>query len=558
MKTLNKKIFILLLVAFGVSCQLPDDTVNPSTLTPSASDPNLLINAIQLNFAAFYNSASANTDQLVRMNAMTGGFRYQNAISPASTNNLWLLSYQSVLTNIKALVPIATARKLTTHLAMAKIFEAYVYLTLVDVYNDVPKTEALAGTNFSPKLDNAADVYAYAIQLLGEARTELAKTGADAGTNIAQNSDIYYAGNRTNWTALANSLELKAWLNIRSIASRVGEADTRINQLLALNLVDAEAENFTFKYGIATVPDSRHPVYNQYYGPNAGSAGGYIANFFLNEVFQGRGVQDPRWRYYFYRQVGSIDPATAGFDLKALGCAPGAIPAHYAAVGAVFCVFEPGFYGRDHGDASGTPPDGPVITCAGVYPAGGRPDNRTAASPTSYNGPAQRGDGANGAGIQPIYMSWFTNFMVAEINARRGNVAAAQTAMNTAINQSITQVKNFAVSKGQAVSPASLEPSTANYLAAVTSAFSAATNKLDVIAREYYVSLWGNGVEAYNLYRRTSAPRNMQPTLQTGAGPWVRSFVYPLSYTSLANPAAIKDGNVVNKVFWDENPETLN
>lgn len=557
MKNISKKLGIMLLFVAS-ACQLDNDTTNPNNLTPAAADPDLLMNAIQLNFAGFYSSASGSTDQLVRVNAMTGGYRYPTAINASSANGLWSVAYQGVLTNTKTLIPIAQAKSLTTHVAMAKIFEAYVYLTLVDIFNDVPRTEALLGTNFAPKTDAATDVYAYAIGLLTEARTELAKTGAAAGTNIASTLDLYYAGSRANWTALANTLELKAWLNIRTLPARVAEADTKITALLASNIIDSSAEDFTFKYGITTVPDSRHPIYNQYYGNTAGTAGGYLANYFLNEIYQGMGVQDPRWRYYVYRQVGSINPLNTvpTFDQKALGCTPGTPPPHYTAVNAVFCVFEPGFYGRDHGDASGTPPDSPVITCAGVYPAGGRPDNNSVVN-TAYNKPTKRGDGANGAGIEPIWMAFYTDFIKAEISARRGDPATAKTQLNTAITNSITAVKAFAVSRGQAVSPASLEPSTPAYLTAVNTAYDAATLKTDVIGREFYIAAFGNGVEQYNSYRRTSSPRNLQPTLQTGSGPWTRSFPYPATYTTLAGKEA-KNNEQVNKVFWDGNTDILN
>lgn len=558
MKNIFKKLFAITVIAVASSCSQFDDTVNPSQLTPAAADPDLVISAIQLNFATFFNSSNNLVDQLVRMQAMAGGYRYQTALTPTAGDGTWFWAYQATLNNIKTILPIAQSKKLTTHVAMCKIFQAYTFLTLVDIFGDVPQTEALLGAaDFSPKVDNGSDVYAYAIGLLGEARTELAKTGSDAGANIASGIDLYYGGSRANWTALANSLELKAWLNIRMIASRTAEADAKITALLTSNLIDTPAENFTFKYGTATVPDSRHPLYNQYYGPNAGAAGGYIANYFLNELYQGRGVQDPRWRYYFYRQVGSISPVINGFDPKALGCTPGAPPPQYVTSGSVFCVFEPGFYGRDHGDGSGTPPDSPVITCAGVYPAGGRPDNNNVVN-TTYSGTTKRGDGANGAGIHPIYMYFFTDFVKAEIAARRGDPTGAQTAMTNGINNSITAVKAFAVSKSQAVSPASLEPSTANYLNAVSTAYTAAANKLDVIGREYYVALWGNGVEAYNNYRRTGAPGNFQPTLQTGAGPWLRRVIYPQSFVALAGSTTQLDPNVVNKIFWDTNPATLN
>jgi hypothetical protein len=577
-----KKIYFILLMVFGFSCQLPDDTTDPSAIGPNAADPDLLLSAIEINFANFFNNANNAADQLVRMQAMTGGYRYQTAITPsnASLSTAWAAAFRQVLINTKILKDIAQAKTLTSHLGIAKIIEAYTYLTLVDLFNDVPQTSALQGLgDLSPKLDDAATVYNNAITLLSEGRSELQKTGAAAGTVLAT-SDLFYpiqssgftaASQRASWVAVANSLELKAWVNLRMIPARAAEADAKITTLLALpsgQLVDQNsyslstvARHFAFNYGSSTVPDSRHPLYNQYYGANAGAASGYIANYFLNELYQGyktsttpvAPIQDPRWRYYFYRQVGSIDPKVAGFDVKALGCTPGAPPAEYVATGSVFCVFEPGFYGRDHADASGTPPDSPVITCAGVYPAGGRLDNNPVVNST-YNATTKRLDGANGAGIHPIFMSFFTDFYRAEILARRGDNAGAKTALNSAINGSIAAVKGFSTNRGQTLT--TTEPSTTAYLNAVNAAYDAATNKLDVIGREFYVASWGNGVEAYNSYRRTSAPRNFQPTLQPNAGPWMRTLVYPQTYVALAGGQP-RDPNTVNKVFWDTNTETL-
>ena len=96
------------------------------------------------------------------------------------------------------------------------------------------------------------------------------------------------------------------------------------------------------------------------------------------------------------------------------------------------------------------------------------------------------------------------------------------------------------------------------YKTAVDLAFAAAANPMDIVGKEYYKALWGNGLEAYNMYRRTSAPRNMQPTLQTGSGPWIRAMVYPSVFANLNSSATQKDLNVVNKVFWDGNAEILN
>lgn len=544
----------ILLVFFFASCIDDSDLENPNQITVSNADVDLIMNSVQLSFSNFFNASERSVNPLCRMEAMTGGFRYQTANSAEGMNGVWSFAYEDVLVNAETLIPLARDKNLTTHVAVANILSAYTYLTLVDIFGDVPQVEALKGPagNFNPQATGGEAIYDYAISLLDDARTELAKTGTEAGAALGR--DIFYGGNRAKWNALANTLELKAQLNLRMIPARQTAADARITALLGQDIIDTEAENFTYRYGTATVPQSRHPLYQQYYNPNAGQAGGYIANYFMWEMYQGYGLEDPRWRYYFYRQVGSIDQALA-VDPKSLGCAPGAPPPNYIAAGVeVFCVFDPGFYGRDHGDGFGIPPDGPVLTCVGVYPAGGKIDNNL--SPTFW-GQTVQGDGGNGAGIHPIMMSWFTDFMKAEFKIRTNDVAGARADMETGIRKSITQIKNFATSKGQVLSPGR-ESSTDDYVAAVLDAYDNAANKLDVSGREFYISLWGNGVEAYNNLRRTSAPRNLQPTLQPNPGPFLRSQIYPADYVNLNENAVQKDYNTTVKVFWDTNPDVIN
>ncbi len=555
MKNLFIKVGLLSMLVFGVSsCDLNGDLDNPNSITPAKADVDLLMNGLQIDFADFFASAQSLVNPLVRHEAMTGGFRYQTANAPQNANGVWSTAYQGVMVNADLIIKLAQEKNLTTHVAVAKILKAYTYLTLVDLFNNVPRTEAARASEgsayFNPVADAGADVYAYAITLLDEARTELAKTGVAAGAALAR--DIYYAGNRARWNALANTIELKAQVNLRGVNAN---ANARIATLRTLDLIDTEAENFTYKYGTATVPVSRHPLYRQYYDPVVGNAGGYISNYLLYEMFSAKGVEDPRWRYYFYRQVGSITRALE-LEPKALGCTNGAAPDHYVTAGVpMFCTFEPGFYGRDHGDGFGIPPDGPFLTCVGVYPAGGRADNTSTAN-TNYHVPTQEGQGANGAGIQPIWMSFYTNFLVAEIEAGLGNNAAAKTALDLGINNSVTQIRNFSTGKGQVLNPGR-EASTTAYLTAVDNLYTAAANKVDVIAKEFWIAAWGNGVEAYNLYRRTGAPRDFQPTLQTNPGPFMRTYVYPANYVNSNDNATQIDVNITNKVFWDTNTVVL-
>lgn len=599
MKNIFKKYGILF--AFLVSaCNLDGDLENPNEVPVSGADVDYIMNLVQLNFADFFGGAQGTVSPLIRHTAMAGAYRYQLAYQPQFQDGLWAGAYQGILLQANTLVDLAAAKNLTTHVAVAKILSAYTYLTLVDLFNDVPRTEALAAAtgNFNPGADPAKDVYAYAIALLGEARTELAKTGTDAGAALTR--DIYYGGDRAKWTALCNTIELKAWVNL-SLVDPAANAKiaTFINPATGqslVNIIDKAEENFTYKYGTATVPaGSRHPLYDQYYSPNLGNAGGYLATYFMYEMFNasdyttdgvggGSAIEDPRWRYYFYRQVGSIDPVANGFDVKALGCTPGVPPPHYQSSGVkMFCVFEPGFYGRDHGDGSGTPPDGPVVTAAGVYPGGGRPDNTSTLS-KKYSGGTQRGQGADGAGIQPIWMYPYTDYLKAEVAVRTGNAAAGKDLLDVAITNSIQSIKTFADGKGQSVTFApwaktawvpgptavcsgdntseafkacSFNNFVNKYKDAVGLAYAAAGNKMDVVGREAWKAFWGNGLEGYNLYRRTGAPTDMQPTLQLNPGPWMRTLLYPSLYVNLNSSATQRNADQVNKVFWDTNPADL-
>ncbi|WP_232793705.1 SusD/RagB family nutrient-binding outer membrane lipoprotein [Siphonobacter sp. SORGH_AS_0500] len=97
------------------------------------------------------------------------------------------------------------------------------------------------------------------------------------------------------------------------------------------------------------------------------------------------------------------------------------------------------------------------------------------------------------------------------------------------------------------------------YVAKVLENYDAATTddaRLNVIATEYWLALYGNGVESYNLYRRTGKPANMQPALEANPGSFPRSVYYPASYIN-RNANAKQKAGVTVPVFWDNNAANL-
>ncbi len=560
-----RKIILALIATTGIltGCQKMDDKFaglmdNPNSPNPAAADADLYMNRVQLSFAGFFNSASSYGMETTRQIVMYGP-TYNNAYTPESFDGIWNTAYTQIIKHADALIPIATAQKKFVNVGMAKIMKAYTLMTLVDMFGSVPYSQANQGSaNTNPMVDNGAAVYAASITLLDEAITVLTPVpGSYPGVN-----DLYYgasnAAGKAKWITLAKTLKLRAYMQTRLVDNTVA---AKITALLTENdLIDTPGEDFEFKYSTKqAAPNSRHPRYNSNY-TSTGSAGDYMGTHFMwalardpakgsfsNNPLTSQG--DPRARYLIYRQRTNY----ADVNVNSASCAYAPKPSHYTA-DMPYCLIGSGFWGRDHGDGSGIPPDGPTRSTVGIYPFGGEFDANQGSS-VSLN------RGGLGAGIQPIWQSSFTAFLKAEAKLALGiGTSTADIHIASGINQSFAKVLGFPASIGAAtaVNPVYV-PSQAQldaYLAKVAGIYAAATTdaeRMDVIMKEYYICLWGNGVDAYNNYRRTGKPSNLQYTILAAPGSFIRSHFYPSVHVNLNVNGAQKSGVAV-QVYWDNNP----
>jgi hypothetical protein len=333
-------------------------------------------------------------------------------------------------------------------------------------------------------------------------------------------------------------------------------AKTKIDALLldadVVASVNSSANDLEFKYSTKqTNPNSRHPRYNGNW-TQTGNAGDYMGTYFMWVLVQERGsstaTNDPRSRYYFYRQKTNY----ANVNVNTSSCSVAPPPPHYPA-GMPYCLLLQGYWGRDHGDNSGIPPDGELRTTWGVYPAGGDFDANQAAR-------VKLNAGGNGAGIQPLWQSAFTEFVKAECALKLGTAGNPRTLLESGIRKSIAKVTGFASSIGFTLTTDTAYVTTPfrinNYVNKVLAQYDAATTddqRLNIIMKEYYIALWGNGVDANNNYRRTGKPDNMQLTRAASSGSYTRSMLYPSTLVNLNQNASQKSGVDV-RVFWDNNP----
>lgn len=564
---------LILTLAFAwsvVGCDMTDLDLqeNPNSPTPDNANVNDLYNSVQLGFTNFVEGSWGATATMSRQIAATGAYQYENQYSGVSFNGTWYNAYASLFPDIEALLVLAADRGLDIHAGSAKIMKAYVLMVLVDMFGDVPYSESLQGVDFiSPMPDPGASVYQAAIGLLDEAIAQLDGTEASAPL-----TDNFYGGDPASWITLAKTLKLRAAVTTRLVDGSAGSIVSNI--ISGGDFIDSEDEDFQFEYSTnRNNPNARHPFYNNHY--EAGD-GVYMSNYYMwmlrGEKLDANGnpVIDPRIRFYFYRQTKNSADSEANNYSCHFSIFPdqNEKPPHYNDVDPriPYCIAsDDGYWGRDHLNNEGIPPDGPLRTVYGLYPGGGQFDD------DSFDEAQQLGTtGGLGAGIQPLLLSSFVDFLRAEAALTMGTGEDAKTLLESGIRKSMEKVFGFAslvpaTMSQQVTIPAGTftveelyvpdQDDIDGYVNYVLDEFDSSNDKLNIVMKEYYIALWGNGIEAYNMYRRTGKPNNMAPSLEPGPGEYMRSFFLPADHVNLN--ANVKQKESFTPVFWDDGSANL-
>ena len=239
------------------------------------------------------------------MTLSNNSFSYDATIAPTTLSALWFNAYSSMYPDIDALDVIAMERGLDIHSGSAKVMKAYTLMALVDVFGDIPYSEAGQGTDvIAPKIDPGKSVYDAAIGLLDAAIAQL-----DGTTAAAPTSDVIYGGDAAKWITAAKTLKLRAAVTTYLTDASAGST---INALVAEgDLISDASQDFQWNYGNQrTNPNSRHPWYNNHYELGDGD---YLSNYYMwllradKTDVDGNAVVDPRIRFYFYRKVEKAD-----------------------------------------------------------------------------------------------------------------------------------------------------------------------------------------------------------------------------------------------------------
>ena len=113
----------------------------------------------------------------------------------------------------------------------AKIMKTMLYQQLVDMYGNVPYTDALKGTEvLAPKFDDQKAIYESLIKTLDEAIVDLK---ANAFASAFTGSDIVFKGNTTKWAQFANSLKMRILIRQAKVSGKDAYIKTEINKIVS-------------------------------------------------------------------------------------------------------------------------------------------------------------------------------------------------------------------------------------------------------------------------------------------------------------------------------------
>lgn len=317
---------IVAVVAIGLSAcsrgYYDDVNINPNQST-NASVDLVLSNALKTTAAAqvvnyavlseWMNYWSPSGSYAV---SASDGSSYKETNDFADNNGMWSNIYDN-LEDYDYIEKTATANNQYFYIAAAKTMKAYLYQQLVDMFNNVPYTEALKGSaNLAPKYDNGKDIYEALSTDLGTAVTLFQR--ADAVGSATQ--DVLFQGNNSNWAKFANTLRLRILMRQTEVPGRSSYIQTEVNKITSNGA------------GFLTTDAAVNPGYsnstgkqNPFWGFAINTAGTYIQDFWRAGKYVidfSVAHNDPRYtRWYAPTGSGNYVGTTLGASGNPVGSA---------------------------------------------------------------------------------------------------------------------------------------------------------------------------------------------------------------------------------------------
>src|SRR5436190_6113229 len=494
---------------------LSENPNNPSTV-PAASlvaaaevrtandivDPNLATVNVWMDQWAYSPNYAVNQD--------SRDYKFTTTFAAGAWTNLYAVAY-----DYQKIIDFAVAQNNPALEGIGRTMKAMLVGYLVDLYNNVPYTEAFKGAlNKAPKYDNGKDVYE---AIYSELTTAITKFNIGSAVFPTATQDVMFKGNKSLWIKLANTIKLRLLLRQAGRADRAAYIAGKIASDFpaGLNSFIKAGEGAYVNPGY-TNSDLKQNPYWASFGYNA--AGTKTGN---NDFFK-----TANYAVLFYT---SQQDDRLFFMSKPVGTGSGP--------GTMYGILWRGNEMGSQGNGASTYSDNLNNDLWGG----------TASAPAAYRSPSFD---------QPILSDFESLFLQAEAVQRGWFTGNAQTLFESAMTQSFTYIFDRVDGAGAGASyyAGDLLPDARN-------SWTAATNKIQLIITQKWASLNTlNFYEPWAEYRRTMDPVTkkgypdvpLSSSLSRGPNIPFR-LKYPQSEYDLNGANVAAQGNIdqfASKIWW--------
>ncbi len=563
----NKTTLVLLsITTLFISCSDYLD-VDKDTDSPTVAPLNYLLTNIETSVALIGDFNNGTGDILStythQMTSREEEDQYGVKVDNIPMNNDWDAIYLA-LTDIETLIKQGTETGNLVYVGIAQMQKAYIMSYAVDLWGDVPYSEATKLTSgiISPKFDNQKEIYSSIFSLIETAKTNLA---TNAGTKKPTIDDIFYGGSTSKWIKFANTFKLKLYNQTR-LTTDFDQAG--FNALIAANnFFTSNADDFQFaRFNLISPTNERNQLFIEAY--ESTQFGSYQSPW-MYEILKGMNPNihtnnpDPRIPYYYYNQLKPNQ-----FPVDQGNTTTGNPGADYWDKSTGFFSIRFGTTGPDRDKSAEN-----SYTYPGIFPSGGRFDDGLGGSVATL---ATK----SGTGIAPHRILTYDEFLYIQAEliqaGKLTGIGTASAKLQQAITASFAKVDQV-VAKSNSPQIATIPILTGSaavttFINKVITEFNAAsaTKQMEIIMTQKWVGTFGDPMDQYTDYRRTGFPVLANPLSSTKEyqlnngnafplndtqtvqnNPFQLSFYWPQAeLNSNANAPAQKNPSTY-KIFWD-------
>lgn len=253
-----KKVSFIIVVAvfFAAGCSkdyLSSLQNNPNAPTSSAATPQLVLPGTLTSLVNTVNGGGSNSSYEYPA-VWLGYWNYapgysfnpepQNYIMTSGSPQLWD-RYYGILSNLNFIIQTADAQsdtKYANYKGMAEVLTALCFKNLVDLYNDIPYSQALkAQADFYPTYDNGSDIYDSLVERLDLAIAGLQASSSDPVAVVPASDDILYGGVMQNWILLANTIKLSMLVQQSKVSAKASYLATEAASTASVGYITSDA-----------------------------------------------------------------------------------------------------------------------------------------------------------------------------------------------------------------------------------------------------------------------------------------------------------------------------